>query len=87
MAKTNRTKLEEAKEELSKAQKGYDKLVRHDIAVLNDEQRAKHNQACREALDAKRKAAEVVEALVFGKSVPEVKEKSEANDQSAVNGK
>ena len=69
MAKTVKTKLEKAKEELRAAQKVYDELVRHDVNVLTDEQRVQRDQVCREALAAKQKAAEKVRNIKLGKPI------------------
>ena len=77
MAKTVKTKLEKAKEELRTAQKVYDELVGHDVSVLTDTQKAQRDQVCRETLAAKQKAAEKVRCLELGKPVPKSKSEDE----------
>ena len=74
MAKKEKSELTKAREELREAQRAYGKLIRLDTRALTDGQRQKHRQECLEALEAKRTAAVVVQALELGKKPPAKKE-------------
>jgi len=69
MAK-DKSELQAARDDLGQAQQAYDKLVRQNTSKMDEEERQKHYQKCREVLKAKREAKKIVREREKGVSKP-----------------
>ncbi|MDD5327416.1 MAG: hypothetical protein PHY02_06330 [Phycisphaerae bacterium] len=69
MAKTT-TNLEEATKQLRAAEAAYELVVSGPTAKMNEEQKKKHFESCRTALQVKNQAWQLVEDIRLGRIKP-----------------
>ena len=74
MAKQKENALQAARQELARAYRAYDELVRKPQTGMTVEQRYEHFEACKKALAAKRHARLVLDALKHNRPAPKAEE-------------
>jgi len=74
MAKQKGSSIDTAGQELAKANREYDALVRRPRAGMTVEQRYENFEACKKALAAKRQARIVLDALKHNRPAPAANE-------------
>jgi len=77
--KEKKSPLAEARDALKRAQAEYGKLIKKATGKMTNDELAGHTKKCRQALEDKRYAAGVVEALALGRTPPERETIIEAN--------